>query len=62
MDTVLEFLLNLFYGLGALVCWVAKGGKTSIKEELSDQHKYRNAFLALLFFAFLIAVVIYINN
>ena len=62
MDTFIEFLLYLFYGMGAFLCWAAKGFKTKFKDELSDDHKIRNASIAVCLLIFLIAIFVYINN
>ena len=62
MDTALEFLLYLFYGIGAFLSWLAKGCKTKLKDELSDDHKIRNASIAVCLLIFLIAIFVYINN
>lgn len=62
MDTFVEFLLYLFYGIGAFLSWAVKGFKTNFKDELSDEHKIRNASIAVILFAVLVAVVIYVAN
>ena len=62
MDTFIEFLLYLFYGMGAFLCWAAKGFKTKFKDELSDDHKIRNASIAVILFIIVIALVIYVVN
>ena len=62
MDTALEFLLYLFYGIGAFLSWLAKGCKTKFKDELSDDYKIRNASIAVCMLIFLIAIFVYINN
>lgn len=62
MDTVLEFLLNLFYGLGALLAWLIKGSKTPFKDELSEKYQVRNSCIAIVMFAILFGVLIYVIN
>lgn len=62
MDTFIEFLLYLFYGMGAFLCWAAKGFKTKFKDELSDDHKIRNASIAVIIFVIIVASVIYVAN
>jgi hypothetical protein len=62
MDTFIEFLLYLFYGMGAFLCWAAKGFKTKFKEELSDDNKIRNASIAVILFIIVVALVIYVVN
>ena len=62
MDTFIEFLLYLFYGMGAFFWWAAKGFKTKFKDELSDDHKIRNASIAVILFIIVVALVIYFVN
>ncbi len=62
MDTFIEFLLYLFYGMGTFLCWAAKGFKTKFKDELSDDHKIRNASIAVIIFVIVVASVIYVAN
>ena len=62
MDTAVEFLLYLLYGIGAFLSWLAKGCKTNLKDEISDDHKTRNASIAICLFTILIAIFVYINN
>jgi hypothetical protein len=62
MDTAFEFLLYLFYGIGAFLSWLAKGCKTKLEDEISDDHKIRNASIAICLFIILIAIFVYINN
>ena len=62
MDTVLELLLNLFYGLGAFLVWIIKGGKTPFKDELSEKYQVRNSCIAIVMFAMVFGVLIYVIN
>lgn len=62
MDTVLEFALYLFYGIGAFLSWIGKGCKTAFQDELSDKYKIRNSSIAVVLFAIVVALIIYIVN
>ena len=62
MDTAVEFLFYLLYGIGALLSWLAKGCKTKLQDEISDDHKVRNASIAICLFIVLVAIAIYVNN
>ena len=61
MDTVLELLAYLFYGLDAFIVWIAKGRRTPFKTEL-EEHKVRNSSIAALFLVIFIGLWIYIAN
>jgi len=62
MDIFVEFVLYLLYGIGAFLSWAAKGFKTKFKDELSDDHKIRNASIAVILFIIVVALVIYFVN
>jgi hypothetical protein len=62
MDTVFEFVLYLFYGLGGFLSWIGKGRTTTFQEELSDKYKIRNASIAVILFAIVVALIIYVAN
>jgi len=59
---VVALLEAFFYGLGAFLAWLTKGCKTSLVDELSEEHKKRNIVIATLLWLFFIAAAIYINN
>jgi len=62
MDTILEFVLYLFYGIGAFLFWIGKGCKTAFQDELSDKYTIRNSSIAIVLFAIVIALLIYVVN
>jgi len=62
VDTVVEFLLYFLYGIGGLVCWLAKGCRSSLSDEMSDKHAVRNGSIAVCLFGALVALVIYLTN
>jgi hypothetical protein len=63
MHGVWDLIGYLFYGLGGFLCWVTKGCKTRLKDEiLLDEHKTRNSLIAFLLIIGLIALAIYLNN
>jgi hypothetical protein len=62
MGPAFEFLVYLLYGIGAILSWLAKGCKTKLEDEISDDHKIRNASIAICLFIILIAIFVYVNN
>jgi len=62
MDVFIDVLVYLLCVIGAFLCWAAKGFKTKFKNELSDDHKIRNEFIAVILFIIIIALVIYLVN
>ena len=63
MDVLDAILLlgYLFYGLGGFSCWIAKGCWTSLKDELSDNHKIRNIVVAACLFVVIAGIFIYLG-
>jgi hypothetical protein len=45
----------LFYGVGGFLSWLGNGCRTSLKDEISENHKVRNIAVAICFF-FLILI------
>jgi hypothetical protein len=62
MDIFIDVLVYLLCVIGAFLCWAAKGFKTKFKDELSDNHKIRNEFIAVILFVIVVAFVIYLVN
>jgi len=52
----------LFWGTGAIICWLAKGCQTSLKNELVKEFHMRNGIIAVCFWIVFIVVIIFINN
>jgi len=59
---IVDVLVYLLCLIGAFLCWVAKGFKTKFKDELSENHKIRNEFVAVILFLLVVALVIYFVN
>ena len=62
MDIFVDVLIYILCVIGAFLCWAAKGFKTKFKDELSDNHKIRNEFIAVILLVMIIALVIYSVN
>ena len=62
MDIFIDVLVYLLCVIGAFLFWAAKGFKTTFKDELSDNHKIRNEFIAVSLFVIIVALVIYLVN
>ena len=58
MDIFVDILVYLLCLIGAFLCWAAKGFKTKFKDELSENHRIRNEFIAVILFLILVALVI----
>jgi len=63
MHGVWDLVAYSFYGVGGVFCWLIKGCKTRLRDELFlDEHKNRNSLIAFLLMVGLIALAIYLNN
>jgi hypothetical protein len=62
MDIFIDVFVYLLCVVGAFLSWAAKGFKTEFKDELSDDHKIRNEFIAVILFVIIIALIIYLVN
>jgi hypothetical protein len=62
MDIFIDVFVYVLCVIGAFLCWAAKGFKTKFKDELSDDHKIRNEFMAVILFVIIVALVIYLVN
>jgi hypothetical protein len=63
MHHVVDLIGYCFYGVGGFLSWLAKGCKTSLRNEIFlDRHENRNSLIAFLLIAGLIALAIYLNN
>ncbi len=60
-DVVVDAIAYLLYGLGALVCWLLKGCKTKLADEI-ENYKMRNAILSSIIFVIIVMIVMQINN
>jgi hypothetical protein len=40
----------LFYRVGGILSWLVKGCRTSLKDEISPEHRVRNTAVAICFF------------
>lgn len=60
-DLFIEIGMWLIYGLGALICWLLKGCKTKLIDEI-EKYKMRNIIVSIIIFALIVTVVIKVNN
>jgi len=58
----LSIIFLILYGIGALFFWIAKGGKTSFKEEIGERNATRNQIFSLILAVTIIASIIKITN
>jgi hypothetical protein len=62
MGKIFVLIMYFFYFLGACLIWIAKGFKTALKDELSEEHHVRNSSIAIIIFAIIFGIFIYFNN
>ena len=61
VDIFFEIGLWLIYGLGAFICWLLKGCRTKLTDEI-EYYKFRNAIMSIIIFALIVFVVIKVQN
>jgi hypothetical protein len=61
VDFLIDLLELFFYGAGGFISWLAKGCKTSLKEEMRE-HPTRNGIITIVLWVILFGVAVYINN
>jgi hypothetical protein len=63
MHDVWDLVAYFLYGVGGFFCWLTKGCKTRLRDELFlDKYKIRNSLIAFVLIVGLIALAIYLNN
>jgi hypothetical protein len=58
MEIFIDVFVYILCVIGAFLCWAAKGFKTKFKDELPENHRIRNEFIAVILFLILVALVI----
>ena len=61
VDFLIEALVWLIYGFGAIIFWLFKGCRTKLIDEI-ENYKIRNAVASSIIFILIVIVVIQINN
>jgi hypothetical protein len=61
VDFLVEALVWLIYGLGAIIFWLFKGCKTKLTDEI-ENYKKRNAVASSIIFVLIVIIVMQVNN